>query len=100
MEKSSLSDRALEGWGSHPDLYQILKKLTTGDATQAVMGAASDNGLEAWRRFIIQYELANAIKHRQQLFELPALGHKRCKSPQGTSIFLLARKENSRSSGD
>ena len=75
------ADMALEGWGSHPNLHQILKKLTACDARQAVMGATGDNRWEAWRRLTIQYEPASAIMHGQQLCELAALGHKRCKNP-------------------
>ena len=93
------SDMALEGWGSHPDLYQILKKLTTGYARQAVMGANRDNGWEPWRRFTSQYEPASAIVHGQQFCELAVLGHKRCSSPQEASSILLEIERNPINSG-
>ena len=37
-DQACFPDMALEGWGNHPNLYQILKKLITGDARQAGRG--------------------------------------------------------------
>lgn len=91
-DKVWFTDMALTGWESHPDVYQVLKKWTTCETRKTIMGATRDNGWEAWRRLTVQYEPASAIKQCQQLCELAALGHKKCKNPQETFIFLLAIK--------
>ena len=65
-----------EGWDSLLDLHQLLKKRTSGDARQAVLGAARENGWEAWRRLTVQFETTSAIKQGQVLCELTLLGHK------------------------
>lgn len=94
--KRSKDNGMEESWAQRQELYKLLKKYTSSEPRNTVMGVERDNGWEAWRGLPIRYESTGGIHMANKVRDL-------CTKSKGTSMVISEigrRKEKSRRSED
>jgi hypothetical protein len=79
-------------WGRGNELWTFLKRYTAGEARQVVTSVAEDNGWEARRKLISQYEPGIMARVAHALPKFTSMTIKRAKTPKETRSLMTELK--------